>query len=366
MPGTPLRLVAQRRERDDGGRDGTEARSPRLRRGPRTARRTKMAATTGRRVYDLAVRHIGWLVLVVGCYTSAPHNDPRPIVLHPAGPESGGADEADRDEALAAGGSQPANGDPPTVTLAGGNELVLLGTDRAALDAARTHAFDRVCVQDQTRIAVDGSARIELTSDRATVIGGAGIGPRGSSRARIEIVARGAPEVFVLFDNAQAPIDAVFDAPNSTVHAAITGKTGLTIGGRTKSMVSHAGWGLPPVFPACDASSDREPEPSYPASKPQPTNCVGSYTSSNYVTPQPGRDELHIIGVYEGSKHVDGTVDVHVPARRRPPRTTAVATTRRWSRRCARRPASSSRRSRAATPGARSRCRSAVRLQKTP
>lgn len=280
-------------------------------------RKTKAPASTGGTCTILAVRHLSWLVFVVGCYTSPPPTEPGPLVLHPAGGGPVEQGDAEPEEALAAGGSQQADGDRPTVTLAGGTELVLLGTDRATLDAARVHAFDRVCVQDRARIDVDGSTRIELTSDRPTVIGGSGIGPRGTSRARIEITARGAPDVFVLFDNARAPIDAVFDAPNSTVHAAITGKTGLTIGGRTKSMVSHAGWGLPPAFPTCDASSDRDPEPSYPPSKSQPANCVGTYTSSNYVTPQPGRDELHIIGVYEGSKHVDGIVDVHVPARRR-------------------------------------------------
>jgi hypothetical protein len=200
------------------------------------------------------------------------------------------------------------------------NEFVLLGTERAVLGAAvPPRAYQRMCVQDQARIAVDGSTRIELTSDRPTVIAGAGIGPRDTTKATIEIAASGSPEIFVLFDNARAPIRAVFDAPNSTVHVAITGKTGLEIDGKAKTMVSYAGWGVPPSFPTCDVTMDREPEPSFPASRVEEKNCTRhNGQSSNYTTRQRGDRELHVIGVYEGDQHVDGVVEVHVPRRDRP------------------------------------------------
>jgi len=207
---------------------------------------------------------------------------------------------------------------PPSALRGSGDELVLLGSNTARFDATEPHGFRRICVQDQARIEVDGSTRLELTSDRTTVIGGGGIGPVGTTAATIEIAAAGAPELFVLFDNAHAPIYAVFDAPNSTVHIGLTGSTGLELDGKVKTMVSNAGYGLPPEFPTCDAVMDREPEPSFPPSRVQPENCAHGGVSSNYATPQPGVAELHVIGVYEGDRHVNGVVDVHVPARRRP------------------------------------------------
>ena len=77
--------------------------------------------------------------------------------------------------------------------------------------------------------------------------------------------------------------------------------------------------GLPPSFPTCDVSLDREPEPSFPASRVVASSCAGrSGQSSNYTTPQRGDRELHVIGVYEGDRHVDGVVEVHLPARGRP------------------------------------------------
>jgi hypothetical protein len=244
--------------------------------------------------------------VVAGCYRG-PEPPQQPIVLHPAGGREV---------------SQPIEQEPPPsrhgALIAGGAELVLLGTDQAAFDPP-ARAYERICVQDHARITVDGSTRIELTSDRPTVIAGAGIGPRDTTKATIEIAASGSPEIFVLFDNARAPVHAVFDTPNSTVHVGITGKTGLQIDGKTKSMVTNAGWGLPPSFPSCDATMDREPEPSFPVSRVEPKNCARrGGRSSSYTTPQRGTRELHVIGVYEGDQHVNGVVDVNVPNRRRP------------------------------------------------
>jgi hypothetical protein len=245
------------------------------------------------------------VLFAVGCHRGPDPSQPPPLVLYTAGSHSA------RSEIPAA----PADS---LRVAASATELILVGSESVTLDASGKHAYDRICVQDRAHITVDGSTRIELSSNRTTVIGGAGIGPPGTKPATIEIAASGAPEIFVLFDNARAPIRAVFDAPNSTVHVGITGKTGLDIGGKVKTMVSNAAWGLPPSFPACDASKDRDPVPSFPPSRAEPKNCARGGTSSNYTTPQPGDPELHVIGVYEGDQHVDGVVDVRVPTRKRP------------------------------------------------
>lgn len=239
-------------------------------------------------------------LMAAGCYRGAAPSEPAParpgpLVVDPPGPTS----------------SRDAPG--------AGASLILAGTSRLHLDATRGSTVDRICVQDQARISVDGATRIELSSDQTTVIGGAGIGPSGTTPVTIEIAARGAPDIFVLFDNRQAPIRAVFDAPNSTVHVGLTGQTGLDLQGRAKAMVHNAGWGLPPSFPTCDATRDRDVAPSFPPSQPAPQTCAGSGTASNYVTPQAGgAAELHVIGAYEGDRHVDGVIEVHVPRRRRP------------------------------------------------
>jgi hypothetical protein len=246
------------------------------------------------------------VLFAAGCYRGPDPAQPEPLVLYTSGPRpptSNVAAAPTRAQRVAANGS----------------ELILLGSDMTMLDASRAHSYDRICVQDRAHITVDGSTRIELSADRTTVIGGAGIGPLGASAATIEIKASGAPEIFVLFDNERAPIRAVFDTPNSTVHVGITGKTGLDIGGQTRKMVTNGGWGLPPSFPTCDAAMDRDPVPSFPPSRAAAKNCThSSGTPSNYTTPQHGDSELHVIGVYEGDRHVDGIVDVHVPARKRP------------------------------------------------
>ncbi|MBI3178049.1 MAG: hypothetical protein HYZ27_00210, partial [Deltaproteobacteria bacterium] len=88
--------------------------------------------------------------------------------------------------------------------------------------------------------------------------------------ATIRIETQLSPEIFVLFDNARAPIHANLSATRSKVSVGITGKTGLNIGGAGAHTIEYnAGWGLPARFPACDAQMDREAEPSF---APYPTN----------------------------------------------------------------------------------------------
>lgn len=174
------------------------------------------------RAHNGAMRRLLVVLFAASCYRGPDPSQPEPLVLYTSGPQPPSSEIA----------TEPAQAQPIAASAAA---LILVGSDTVKLDAsgAHAHAYDRICVQDRAHIEVDGSTRIRLTSDRTTVIGGAGIGPLGATPATIEIAASGAPEIFVLFDNARAPIRAVFDTPNSTVHVGITGKTGLDISGKT-------------------------------------------------------------------------------------------------------------------------------------
>jgi hypothetical protein len=198
--------------------------------------------------------------------------------------------------------------------------LILLGGETVTLEPG-THLFERICVQDEASIRVRGSTTIVLTSNQTTVIGGRGIGPLASDKATIRIESQVAPELFVLFDNALAPIDAVLEAPRAKASIGLTGKTGLNIGGAgVASMTTYAAWGLPAQFPTCGRTVERDPEPSLPASVQHAENCVGSYRSSNYVIDAPAEqnEELHVVSVYEGPRHVDGTVEVRIREAQKP------------------------------------------------
>jgi hypothetical protein len=199
-------------------------------------------------------------------------------------------------------------------------EALVLSGSKTLLLGSSSGPFSRVCVQENARLGVEGSATIVLVSDQTTVIGGRGIGPASGRPATVRIVTEDRPEIFILCDNREAPMQLDLDAPRAKVSIGITGKAGLEITGKALSTRTFAGWGLPAEFPYCDEKMDREPEPKFPPSVPIPRNCVSKYTSSNYTRrPPAGQEaELHVVGVYEGPRHVDGTVEVRVNRADRP------------------------------------------------
>lgn len=136
---------------------------------------------------------------------------------------------------------------PPTATP---SVLIVEGDQTVVLPPGR-HVFSRICVHERGSVRLRGPTTLVFVGNETSVIAGRGIGHVEPVPVTVTLVTEDAPEVHVLFDNDEAPITLEVNAPHATVGVGITGRAGLTIGGRAHTMIHNGAWGLPESFPKC-------------------------------------------------------------------------------------------------------------------
>lgn len=96
--------------------------------------------------------------------------------------------------------------------------------------------FSYMCIQDKGRLNICEDTTIDLGHHADTVVGGLGMRNDSSGDVNVTITDDGPGNVFLLIDLHTAPLNLIFDAPDSCVTISGTGKNILSITGHVAAL----------------------------------------------------------------------------------------------------------------------------------